>query len=79
MTDQRYILDSDNDGHKFLVPVEQIDAWNQWVEDIADYWRIGSDRPDTEPEPKRPEGVISIGCSTQLVTFANVEIRGEPV
>lgn len=77
MKTQRYILAKDDDGHDYLVPAEQCDAWNKWVEDIYAYWEVigGGEGP----EPQMPEGVISVGCSLQLVTFSNVEIQGEPV
>lgn len=77
MPEQRYILAKDDDGHNYLVPANMRDAWNKWAEDIYRYWEEAGGGEG--PEPQMPEGVIEIGCSIQLVTFSNVEIRGEPV
>lgn len=66
---QRYYLDSDDDGHHYVVPVNLREAFAQWIESWADY-----DYAPGTSEPQMPEGVISLGCSPTCVTFENPRI-----
>jgi hypothetical protein len=59
---QRYYLGKDDDGHDYLVPVEKRDAFEEWA------------TGDSIAGDDYPEGVISIGCSPNSVTFENPRI-----
>ena len=61
----RYKLLSDDDGHDFVVPVEQEKAFDLWLQSVYD--------PMCEDLPM-PEGVQSIGGSPSLLTFTDPQI-----
>ncbi len=61
----RYLLDSDDDGHWYLIPELAHPAFSDWVE------TAGAD--------PMPDGVISLGSHPSTVTFERPEHFGEPV
>ena len=65
MNNARYLLDNDDDGHWYLLPVGSQEAFRAYVE--------------SEGEDPYPAGVISLGSHPNTVTFERPEHFGEPV
>lgn len=65
MSDERFYLTTDNDGHWFIVPVSKQDEWTAWCE-------LDQDDPSAWKYPEFAEG---IGGSPTLVTFLKPEIQ----
>jgi hypothetical protein len=64
MTTERYFLDSDNDGHWYVIPESKQQEWDDWL-----------DLPDDDPKAwTPPEGVSEVGGSPSLVKFTGFEI-----
>lgn len=42
MTMQRYCIVSDDDGHEYVIPAENLDLWHSWLASLA----VGPDTPD---------------------------------
>lgn len=59
----RYVLTEDDDGHHYVIPASQQDAWDNWV---------NSDEADWGAEA--PGWAQSVGGSPTLVTFTNPKI-----
>lgn len=59
--DERFFLDSDDDGHWYVVPKSKEDEWYKW---------LGIDRSLVVVE-EAPEWVIEVGGAPSLVTFSN--------
>lgn len=57
-----YYLDSDDDGHWYVVPLEQRRAFSRWL-----------DCPDSDPPP----GVVDIGGSPSMVIFPAFRLEGQ--
>ncbi|MET0417268.1 MAG: hypothetical protein ABW022_14750 [Actinoplanes sp.] len=64
-TPARYLLDSDDDGHWYLIPEMEHPAFGDWVQ--------------TEGADPMPAGVIPLGSHPNTVTFENPEHFGEVV
>lgn len=62
-SDVRYKMKSDDDGHDFIVPVDQEKAFDKWLESVYD--------ESLEEELPMPDRVISIGGSPTKVTFTH--------
>ena len=65
MTDdeERYFLDSDDDGHWYLIPCDRVNEWDNWNEAMA------LDQTDITPE----------GCTTPTeLDFSDCRIAGAP-
>lgn len=63
-TPARYLLDSDNDGHWYLIPEMEHPAFGDWVD--------GDDLP-------MPDGVVALGSHPNTVTFEEPMHFGEAV
>jgi hypothetical protein len=61
----RYMLDSDDDGHWYLIPEAEHTAFNAYV--------------DTAGEGDLPNGVLSLGSHPNTVTFEAPEHFGQAV
>lgn len=59
----RYLLDQDDDGHWYLMPTSEHEAFISWVY---------GDGPD-------PGTVLSLGSDPNTVTFENPEHFGETI
>jgi hypothetical protein len=70
VTTTRYLLDSDDDGHWYLIPATGHEAFHSWVYSVAEAPEHGIDVPD---------GVISLGSHPNTVTFEAPEHFGEAV
>lgn len=64
-TTTRYLLNTDDDGHWYLLPEDQQDAFDSYVA--------------SEGEGPFPQGVISLGSHPNTVTFEKPQHFGEPV
>jgi hypothetical protein len=60
---RRYLLDSDDDGHWYLMPVEVREAFNEFVYE----------------EGAEPEGVVRLSGHPSNVTFEAPEQFGKPI
>lgn len=60
----RWFLDTDNDSHWYLVPVERKAEWNAWLD-------IDS---DDEASWTAPDYVRELGCSPTCVTFVDPKV-----
>lgn len=58
----RYTLESDDDGHHFIVPVKDKDGFDLHLQSVYGEW---------EEEYPMPEDVISIGGSPNRVQFSD--------
>ncbi len=75
---KRYCLLQDDDGHWYVVPVEQEKAFHQFVEQCGRYWGGPACELVEEP-PRLPEGICEVGGAPSLVTFERPEIDGEAI
>jgi hypothetical protein len=64
---QRYKLLSDDDGHYYLVPVEQEEAFNEWVASF-------NEDEEGDPDGYAKLGAQSLGCSPTCVSFTDPKI-----
>jgi len=66
-TQQRYKLLSDNDDHHYLVPMENENAFNMWVDSFNE---------DDEGDPGGYEklGAESLGCSPTCMSFTDPKV-----
>lgn len=62
---ERYYLSKDNDGHRYLVPLNKRGEWMKWLDESTKYW---DELPDSDP-PEMPEGVKEIGGG--IVSFTD--------
>lgn len=63
---ERYSLARDDDGHWYVVPVSQREAFSKWLDGVND--------EDFDPNDY-PPGVVAVGGSYSLVTFPSFEVR----
>jgi len=59
MSTDRFFLDSDDDGHWYLVPLDIKEEWIEWN-------NLGTDEP--------PEGVQELGSHPNVVSFLSPDI-----
>lgn len=64
---KRYTFACDDDGHWFIVPVEQHEAFDAYLEAAYSEGRL--------PELPLPAGVISLGCSYTQYTFTDPKLE----
>lgn len=57
---KRYYLDNDDDGHWYVVPLEQRATFNEWL---------------TKDEAETPPGVVAIGGPPSGVTFTDFTLH----
>lgn len=62
----RFALAQDNDSHWYVVPVDKMTEWDEWLE--LD--------PECDEAWEAPEFAQRVGGSPSLVTFENPEIVG---
>ena len=56
MNNKEYFLDNDDSGHWYIVPLEKLSEWNEWVE--------------TESEDSlAPDYVKKLGCHPRYLAF----------
>lgn len=65
MSEERYTLEQDNDGHWYIVPCRLIHEFQDWLTMIE----------ETEEDYGYPEGVTSVGGSPSLVSFTNPMVQ----
>jgi len=64
---QRYKLLSDNDGHHYLVPVENEEKINKWVDSF-------NDEEESDPDGYEKLDAQSLGCSPTCVSFTDPKV-----
>lgn len=64
---RRYKLLSDNDGHHYLVPAENEDAFNKWVDSF-------NEDEEGDPDGYEKLGAESLGCSPTCVSFIDPKV-----
>lgn len=66
MRDMRYVLQSDDDGHWYVIPAAKKDLFNEWI----------GGGYETQPQP---EWAWQVGGHPNNVTFSEPEIFGKRV
>lgn len=64
-TPKRYFLDTDNNDHWYVVPVELKAEWDAWMDLPGDDERVC----------EAPEGIVRLEVSHTLVTFTDPVIE----
>lgn len=62
---EKFFLDQDDDGHWYVVPVNKMPEWDDWL----------NLDPDDPKSWSMPTFVNYVGGSPSLVTFTNPEIQ----
>lgn len=66
----RYLIDSDDDGHWYLIPESGHETFHSWVYGVAEAPELGVDVPD---------GVVRLSGHPNNVTFEAPLEFGEPI
>jgi len=59
MERKKFFIDSDDDGHKYLIPAEKRQEWEGWLKRF--YWE--------NSEEEMPTFVFPIGCHPNKIEF----------
>lgn len=65
--EERYFLDTDEDGHWYVVPVSRKADWEAW-QDLPE---------DDEQTWEPPDFARQVGGAPSLVTFTDPQVEGE--
>lgn len=67
----KYRLTSDDDGHKYIIPVDKEKEWYEYLEKVYAHYNCAVCDYDAAPLPKEPEWVVEVNGP---VSFDNYEV-----